>query len=386
MAAMTALDAFSIDSMVPALAQIDIDLNMADANQRQLIVTSLFLGFSIGVFFYGFIADSIGRRKPTLFAFGIFAVGTLLCMQANSLGWMLAGRVLQGFGAAGPYVLSLAIVRDAYKGRKMAQVMSLILMVFIMVPIVAPFIGQLVLMVAGWRSIFGVLLIYCIVVGIWFWLRQPETLDPAKRVPVKLRTIRNHTIEVLSHAHTRAYTTAMALASGAFIAYLSTAQQVFQEIYHTGIRFPIVFASLASTIGLSSWLNSRWVERLGMARLLAIAFVVVATVSVCYLTGAMLWQGTPPLWFYYSYLVVVLFCYGLIFGNLTSLALEPMGHIAGAASSIINCVATLGAIAVAAIIGSSMGTTVTPVVAGFGVSCLCAWLLVKNIDRSVPSA
>ncbi len=383
MAAMAALDAFSIDSMVPALAQIDADLEMASANQRQWIVTSLFLGFAIGVFLYGFVADSIGRRKPTLVAFCIFAVGTLICIQADSITWMLVGRVCQGAGAAGPYVLSIAIVRDAYEGRKMARVMSLIMMIFIGVPIVAPFIGQLVLLVASWRGIFWVLFVYGAVIALWFWWRQPETLDKEKRVPVRLGTMISNTREVLAHPQTRAYTIAIALAGGAFIAYLSTAQQVFQEIYQTGIKFPIVFASLASTIGLSSWLNSRWVERLGMACLLNRAFMVVAAVSLCYLIGSMFWQNTPPLWFYYAYLAVVLFCYGLIFGNLTSLALEPMGHIAGAASSVVNSLSTLGAISVAAIIGMNLRSSVTPVVAGFGIACLLAWLLVKDIDRPV---
>lgn len=385
MAAMTALDALSIDSMIPALAQIDTDLGMSNANQRQWIVTSLFFGFAVGVLVFGFVADAIGRRKPVMFSFAIFAISTLICMQSTSLSWMLVGRVGQGIGASGPYVLAIAIVRDAYQGRKMARIMSLVMMVFIGAPIVAPFMGQLVLMVAGWRSIFGVLLVYCVVLALWFWQRQPESLPADKRVPLKLKSITSNVIEVLSNRQSRTYTIAMALAGGAFIAYLSTAQQIFQEIYQTGIKFPAVFASLASTIGLSSWLNSRWVETLGMACLLGRALFMVFCFSLLYLIGSLIWPALPPFWFYYLYLAAVIFCYGLIFSNLTSLALEPMGHIAGAASSVINSVGTIGSLLVAATIGESLNDTVTPVVAGFGIACLLAWLLVRTIPRPVPA-
>ncbi len=386
MAAMTALDALSIDSMIPALSQIDVDLGMSNPNQRQWIVTSLFFGFAIGVLIFGFVADAIGRRKPVMCSFAIFVVGSLICMQSTSLSWMLAGRICQGFGASGPYVLSIAIVRDAYQGRKMARIMSLVMMVFIGVPIVAPFMGQLVLIVASWRSIFGVLLSYSVVIALWFWLRQPESLSIEKRVPLKIKSVLSNAREVLSNRQVRTYTAAMALAGGAFIAYLSTAQQIFQEIHQIGIEFPAVFASLASTIGLSSWLNSRWVESLGMARLLGRALLMVFCASVLYLIGSLAWPAMPPFWFYYVYLAVVIFCYGLIFSNLTSLALEPLGHIAGAASSVVNSAATIGSLLVAASIGGNLNETVTPLVVGFGVTCLLAWLLVSKIDRAVTVA
>ena len=383
MAAMTALDALSIDSMMPALAQIHIDLQMATANHRQWIITTLFLGFSVGVLIFGFVADSIGRRIPTLSAFGLYAIGTVICMQADSLSVMLLGRACQGFGAAGPYVLAIAIVRDAYHGRRMARVMSLIMMVFIGAPIVAPFMGQLVLMLAGWRTIFAVLLSYSVIIALWFWWRQPETLRAENRIPIKPSVVWSNAVEVLSHTHTRAYTFAMALAGGAFIAYLSTAQQIFQDIYQTGNRFPLVFASLASTVALSSWINSRLVGKLGMAHLLGYALLGVSAVSLVFLMVSFLVQGLLPFWIYYLYLAVVIFCYGLIFGNLTSLALEPMGHIAGAASSIVNSAGTIGSIVVASIIGMSLRETVIPLVTGFGIACFAAWWLVKALRRPV---
>lgn len=383
MAAMTALDAASIDSMVPALAQIGEDLQLHSANHRQWIINALFLGFGVGVFMYGFIADSIGRRKPTLFAFGIYALGTVICMQSSSMTEMVIGRGFQGFGAAGPYVLAITIIRDTYTGRKMAKVMSLVQMIFIGIPIVAPFAGQLVLLFAGWRSIFTALLFFGILTASWFWLRQPETLSPTDRLPLSVEKVWQNTLEVLRRKQTRSYLISMALATGAFIAYLSTAQQVFQDIYNTGTRFPIVFASLATAIGLSSWLNSRWVEALGMSRLLNRALAGVTVASIGYLILSNAWAETPPLWFYMMYLSTVMFCYGLIFGNLTSLALEPMGHIAGAASSVVNSFSMFGAIAISVLIGSTLNTSVLPVVIGFGTCCLTAWLLLRSIKRPV---
>ncbi len=382
MAAMTALDAVSIDSIVPALAHIDTDLQLPTANHRQWVVNALFAGFAIGVFLYGFVADSIGRRLPTIVAFGIYAVGTLVCMKSATFAEMVAGRAIQGFGAAGPYVLSIAIVRDSFKGRQMAKIMSLILMIFIGVPMVAPFAGQLILQVAGWRSIFLVLLVFALSVGSWFWLRQPETLKPDKKIPLGAATILKNVIEVLRHPLTCVYLVAMALVTGAFIAYLGTAQQIFQDIYHTGTRFPVIFASMAAAIGLSSWLNSRWVKALGMATLLNRALLGVAASSAGYLILGTLWPAAASLWCYLIYLFAVMFCYGLIFGNLTSLALEPMGHIAGAASSVINSLATVGAILVAALIGSNLGSSPVPVVTGFGCCCLTSFILVYLVRKN----
>ena len=188
LALMTALDAFAVDAMLPALGQIGADLQLQNDNQRQLIITSLFLGFSLGVLFYGFVSDRYGRRPPVIAGFLIFCVASIICSLSNTIGTLLTGRILQGIGAAGPYVIAVAIVRDRYEGRDMAQIMSLIMMVFIGVPMVAPFIGQQLQHLAGWRSIFVALTIYSVVVLGWFHIRQPETLHPDKRKPCLLYT------------------------------------------------------------------------------------------------------------------------------------------------------------------------------------------------------
>ena len=197
MAAMSALDAFSIDAMMPALAQIGDDLGIAAENDRQLVITALFLGFSIGVLFYGFLADHYGRRLPVIGGFLLFVAGSLACLTAETFGVMLAGRVLQGLGAAGPYVLSIAIVRDSFKGDEMARLLSLIMMVFIGVPMVAPFIGQGLLLLAGWRSIFAVLMLFALLTMCWFAIRQRESLSFENHRPLSLLKIKQSVLSLI---------------------------------------------------------------------------------------------------------------------------------------------------------------------------------------------
>lgn len=382
MAAMSALDAFSIDAMLPALDQISSDLNVVVENRRQYVITSIFLGFSIGVLFYGFVADRFGRKKPVIAGFLIYCFGALTCVSADSFSTMLVGRVLQGIGAAGPYVLAIAIVRDTYKGEQMARMLSLIMMVFIGVPMIAPFVGQGLLLIAGWRSIFVVLTVYSFLVMIWFWARQPETLLPQKRQELSVVKIKKSVTEVVTHPVVFRYTLVIGLLSGAFIAYLSTAQQIFQEIYQLGVRFPVVFASLASVFGIASFINSRLVETLGAAKLVKASISIIIVVSAVYLLAYNELDIAPPLAIHIAYVAVIMFCFAFLFGNTTSLAMEPMGHIAGAASSVFTSLSTLLAIIVATAIGSQIDSTGHPLVIGFAVACLLSLVLCVSIkDR-----
>ncbi len=378
MALMTALDAFSIDGMMPALAVMAHDLNVRVDNHRQFIITSIFFGFALGVVIYGFLADSIGRRKPVLVGFLIYAFGTLVCMFSDTFAWLIGGRILQGLGAAGPYVLATTIIRDRFEGREMARVISLIMMIFIGVPMIAPFVGQGLLLVTGWRGIFTALLIFGLATMLWFWWRQPETLPDSQRKSVSIKVVVSAATSVASDRPTRLYIVALGMVSGAFIAYLSTGQQVFQEIYGLGTRFPLAFASLASIFGLASFCNSRWVESLGMATLVRRALTVVVCTSAVAMVCYWLLAAALPLWLWIVYMAVIKFCFGLLFGNLTTLALESMGHIAGSASSLINAVSTLLAITLASLIGAWLDTTVAPVIVGFGVLAALALLVTRQ--------
>lgn len=372
---MTALDAFSIDAMLPALHLIGGEFAIAADNHRQYVITSLFLGFSLGVLVYGFIADQFGRRKPALAGFVLFIAGSLVCITSTSFEGLLVGRVLQGLGAAGPYVLSVAIIRDQYEGRAMARIMSLITMVFIGIPMIAPFVGQGILLVAGWRSIFSALMVFAMTIMFWFWIRQAETLKPEYRQAISGSSILHSLVEVFTNRQSLRYLLAIGAVAGALITYLMTSQQVFQDIYSLGVRFPLTIASLASLFGLASYFNARWVVSIGSARLVHYALTAIVIVSLIFM---LIYGGSnpsPPLWSYIVYMAVIMFAFAFLFGNMTALALEPLGHIAGSASSLVSSVSTGIAILFATFIGGALNENVLPIVAGFGVLCLFAWCL-----------
>jgi DHA1 family bicyclomycin/chloramphenicol resistance-like MFS transporter len=382
MAAMSALDAFSIDAMMPALEQIGDDLQVTVENHRQFVITALFLGFSVGVLFYGFLADRYGRRRPVIAGFIVYGLGSVACLLADSFSVMLAGRVLQGLGAAGPYVLSIAIVRDSFKGDEMARLLSLIMMVFIGIPMIAPFIGQGLLLLAGWRSIFAALMIFALLTLIWFASRQPESLAPHDRQPLSLSQIGRSIVTVLSHPVSCRYLIVIGLLAGAFIAYLSTAQQVFQGMYQLGARFPVAFASLGAVFGVASFANSRLVMRIAPHVLVKFAIAALVLSSLVYLLVYRDHSALPPLPAHLLYLSVMMAAFAFLFGNVTSLAMEPMGHIAGAASSVVNSLSTVIAITIAAMIGSQLGSTTHPVVLGFGLLSAIALAICVTVKHT----
>ena len=375
MAAMTAVEAFSIDAITPALGEISNDLNITADNYRQFVVTAFVLGYSFGLIIYGFLSDHFGRRKPVLAAFLVYLIGTAACIVADSFPTLIVGRVIQGIGSAGPYVICIAIVRDRFEGREMAKVLSIINMVFIGIPIVAPFIGQGVLLWLGWRSIFTTMAIFAIAIMLWFLFRQTETLPVKDRISFSAASAKDSTLKVLACKQTVRYMCAMGMIMGSFYAFLSTGQQIFQDIYQLGTLFPAVFASLASMIGLSSFLNARWVERLGSVTLVHRALISMITLSGLLLLTAIWLHGSPPLPVYFVYLLLMMFNFGLLFGNIMSLAMEPMGEIAGAASSIVGSAGSLIAILIATIIGTQLEDNSLTLVIGFLICSSIAWSL-----------
>ena len=365
MALSMSLVALAIDAMLPALSQIGADLGLTNDNDRQLVLTVLFMGLALGQLFYGPISDSLGRRGPIFFGFGLFFVGSVMAAWAPTFQWLLVGRFLQGLGAAGPRIITVAIVRDGSAGREMARIMSLVMMVFILVPAVAPALGQLILLFAPWRGIFVALFLLAGITMIWFYLRQPETLPPAERRPLSLSALGSASMEILRTRVAVVYTLAGGMIFGAFIGFLNSAQQVLQELYGLGTRFPAYFAVLALTIGCASLVNSRLVTRLGMRYLCRIGLVVTVVVSLLFFLFCLV--QSPPLWLVMVYLMVVFFATGILFGNVNSLAMEPLGHVAGLASSLIGSVTTLISLVLGYFIGNAYDGTVVPLVAGFGI-------------------
>jgi len=380
----TSLVAMSIDTMLPALGTMASELGAPRANDRQLILSVFFAGMAVGQLVYGPVSDSTGRKPALYLGIGLFVLGGLICALTQSFGWLLIGRALSGFGAAGPRIVSVALVRDAHTGSSMARVMSFVQTVFILVPVLAPSIGQAVLLVTTWRAIFGGLVTIALLNVLWLAWRQPETLPVARRVPFSLRAIRHGCLETFRNRIAFGYTLASGFVFGGFISYLSMSQQVFQEQYGLGAKFPVFFGLLASAIGLASFANGKLVMRFGMRRLSRTSLLCNCVLCVCALLGSWALGGHPPLFAFVAFMLICFFCNGLLFGNFSARAMEPVGHIAGVASAVIGSVSGLLALALGTLFGRAYDGTVLPLVAGFTTSGLLALAATEIAERGVP--
>lgn len=380
MALMTSLVAMSIDLMLPALSSIGHELGAPHANANQLVVTMVFVGLAIGQLLYGPLSDSIGRKAAIYLGFTVFIIGSVLTIIAINFPMMLAGRLLQGLGVAGPRGVSMALIRDRFSGRAMARVMSFIMVVFIIVPIIAPAVGQAILLVAAWRMLFVTLLVLGIVSLLWFGLRQPETLPAAQRTPLSPQRIGRAFREVVSHPIALGYTLMAGVISAILQSYLSSAQQIFQEQYALGTLFPLFFAGNALAIGLASFVNGRLVMRYGMRSLIGNALLVLIGLTLTLAGIAVVTHGQPSLWVLMAALMPSFFCLGILFGNMNAMAMEPLGHVAGTGAAVVGSLSTFVAIPIATIIGQAYNGTITPLALGFAVLALSAFGLMRWAD------
>jgi len=380
---MMSLTALSIDAMLPALAQIGTDLGVQNPNDRQLVVSILFLGLAIGQLFFGPLSDNTGRKPAIFSGYALFVAGAITAIFSSSFPMLLVGRFLQGMGVSAPRAVTLALVRDRYEGRAMAQVMSFVMTVFILVPMIAPSLGQAILLFAGWRAIFVALVGMALSTLLWFAIRMPETLAQDQRAPFSIKRITAATLEVVQIRTALGYTLSAGLVSGAFIGYLNSAQQIFQEQYNLGELFPIYFGVIAFSIGLASFLNARLVLRFGMRFLVRWSLVVILALASVGFGIALLTAGQPPLWFLMSYLMLTFFCIGILFGNQNSLAMEPLGHLAGIGAAVVGSLSTMISMPLGTIIGQNYNGTVLPLILGLGILALLSIFVVKwaEIDQ-----
>ena len=361
---MMSLTALSTDAMLPALPQIGSDLGVQNANDRQLVVSVLFLGLALGQLFFGPLSDRVGRKPAVYAGYALYVAGAFLSVLAATFPIMLVGRLSQGLGISAPRAITLALVRDRYKGRPMARVMSFATTVLILVPMLAPTLGQTILLFSSWRGIFGSFVLMAIITVSWFALRMPETLAPERRAPFSLRHIIDATLEIVRNRIALGYTVSAGLVSGAFLGYLNSAQQIFQEHYALGKLFPLVFGIISLSIGLASLLNARLVMRFGMRFLVRRSLFVIVGLSILALGIALLPHRQAPLWLFMAYLMVTFFCVGILFGNQNSLAMEPLGHLAGIGAAVVGSLSTLISMPLGTIIGQSYNGTVLPLIAG----------------------
>jgi DHA1 family bicyclomycin/chloramphenicol resistance-like MFS transporter len=387
LAMMVSILAMSIDAMLPALGIIGSELDVADPNDTQLVVSAMFLGFAAGQIVAGPLSDSYGRKPVIYWGYAIFIIGCLMSMFAASFEMMLAGRVAQGLGAASPRIVSLALVRDGYEGRAMARIMSIVMAIFILVPAIAPAIGQGVLLIASWRAIFALLLAMALAALVWFAARQPETLRQADRRKFSIINIPGGIREALGYRAMTGYTLASGVIFGAFLGYLSSAQQIFQTTYATGEWFVVYFGCAALAIGAASIFNAKLVVRLGMRYMTWRAMMALTAMSVLFLLVAAAENGVPALPVFMLWLLATFFCMGILFGNFNALAMEPVGHMAGLGAAIVGSVSTFISLPLGWATGHAFDGTVLPLVAGFAllgaVSMIIMWLTERGLAHDI---
>ncbi len=378
MALLMSIVSFSIDATLPALGPIARFFALTQANHVQWVITSVFLGMTLGQVLAGPLSDALGRKRILFAGVALYFIGSLLCYRATDFSVFLVGRLIQGLGMSGPYVAALAVVRDKFSGAQMAKVMSVIMMVFMVAPALAPAIGQTIITWAGWRTIFLVYIVYALLTSLWIAWRLDETLAPEHRLPLRWQTFAQGFREVLGHRTTLIYLLCAGLCFGALIAYLGNAQQIFmQQFGLSGGRFSLYFAILAGVTSTASFVNSRIVARFGMRRVTLACMAMVAVISLLFLLLQL--NGTATtLRAFMMYAVLLFFAFGVMFGNLNAIAMEPMGHVAGMASAIIGAVSSILSLLLATLIGQLYDNTLIPLTSGFLILFSLAWLLARH--------
>jgi len=366
----------SIDILLPALPEIGATLGVPDVSNLPLVVTVFMLGMAIGQLVWGPLSDRLGRRRPLFLGLTLFVLATIAALTTQSFSQLLAARFLQGIGGSVGRIIVTAIVRDLFVGREMARVISMVMLVFILVPILAPSIGQLIILVGTWRWLFAVLLAASLTLLTWAWSRLPETRSPLGGSA--RRTLCEALVLVVSNRITLGYGIASGFVLGVLVAYIASSQQVFGSGYGLGKLFPFAFGSVACSIALASFTNSRLVRRLGMRRLSHSALV-----SHLALSAAMALLGAAvamPLWLALGGMAVCFFLYGLILANFTSIAMQPMGQAAGMAASVTGSYSTATGALLGTLIAGQFNGTIVPLFTGFAVLGCCALLAVVLVE------
>ncbi len=378
--------AFSIDAMLPALPRIAMELTPDAPNRAQLILTSFLMGMGVGTLFAGPLSDSFGRRRTIVFGAVLYCLGALAAYFAPTLETVLMARVVQGIGAAAPRVVALALVRDIHSGRQMARVVSFAMMIFTLVPAVAPLLGSHIIAAFGWRSIFLAFLGFSALSILWLMLRQPETLPPAARRPFRAAPLMAALREVLSYRIIRLSIVAQTLAFACLFATLSTAQPIFDLTFDRAESFPLYFALVALIAGTSSLLNAHLVVRIGMRRLVIVTFaaqmVFSMVVTIVTVTEILPHQAAFPLFLIWA--ISVFFMAGMTLGNLNALGLEPVGHIAGMAASVIGSISTVASVVVAVPVGLMFDGTPVPLMASVALLTFLGFLVMLRIGSPDP--
>jgi DHA1 family bicyclomycin/chloramphenicol resistance-like MFS transporter len=378
-AAVMAVNALGVDLMLPALADIGHELGVSTANHRQWVVIVYMAGFGTGQLVYGPLADRFGRRPILIGTLAGFVAASILAASSVSFPALLGARLLQGLMSASTRVLAVAIVRDGSSGRKMARTMSTAQMIFFVVPILAPTLGQALLAIGPWRFIFYVLGAFAALVLAWSLTRLTETLPAARRTPISFAALSQSYRTILTNRYSAGYAVAASLTFGGIIAFVSLAQQVFVDEFGAGQRFTMLFAICAGAMGIASFANSRLVEHLG-TRLISQS-AVFALVALSLLHLFVIFAGLETLTSFIILQALSMTCIGLCGSNFGAMAMEPVGHIAGTASSVQGFITSIGAVLVGSAIGQSYAGTTLPLAVGYLCISLSALAVVYFVEE-----
>jgi len=376
--------AFGTDTMLPAFPNIAKDLNLSNVNKAQLIISSFILGTGIGQLISGPISDTFGRKPIITIGLSIFIIACCIAYYAKSLELMLLARFIQGLGVSAPRTVTMALIRDLYSGRKMAQVMSLAMAIFVLVPALAPSLGQVLFINFGWRSIYIAFIFFALLGLIWLNLRQPETLPISERKKLKANEYFDAFKLVITNASVVKYTLTLALGFGALFGYLNSAQQIFVDTFSAGMKFPLYFAFISILAAPASFINASLVMKYGMRLLATIGFAlqIIFAVIILVILNTSTLADHLFLTVFVIWSTIAFFLKGLYFGNLNALAMEPMGKIAGMASAIIGASATMVGILIAIFIGLAFNGTATPVLLGYIICSTAALFLMLSQSKS----
>lgn len=379
MAALMALNALAIDIMLPALPYMGEALGVASENERQFVIAAYMLGMGIAVLAFGPLTDRFGRRAPLLAGMAVYVIAALAAAFAPSFAILLLLRFIQGMGAAGVRVITTAVVRDSYSGREMAEVMSLVFMVFMAIPILAPGIGQVLLLTGPWQTIFIFMALLAAAFWLWSFFRLPETLPASARRPLSFAAVGRGFVIVVTNRPAFSYGLAGTFLFGALFSFISSSQQIYVDIYQLGVYFPVAFAGMAGLMSIASFTNSRIVRKLGMRRLSHGAMLAFTLFSGIWLAFAL--SGWLPLWLFFTLLSVIMFAFGWSSANMNSLSMEPLGAVAGTASAVFAFIQTVGGAVIGSIVGQLFNGTTVPTAAGYflmGILALICILVAEN--------
>ena len=386
-ALLTCLTALSIDIMLPVLPDLARDLGVVEANKQQLVVTSYLGGLVVGQLVVGTVSDRFGRLPILYGGLALFIVGATVASQTTTFDWLLVARALQGMGGAAPRIITTAVVRDLYSGRQMARILSMVMTTFIMVPIFAPSLGQLLALVVNWRAPILFLAIAGVLAALWAWLRLPETSprhagrrpdDPEPEPPIRLTVALQ---AIVRSRLTVGYVVANGLMFGCLMSYILSSQQIFVDVYHLGGWFPVAFGALAIAVAIAGLLNARIVVQQGMRLVSHRALIAFLGVAVGLASIGLVYAGRPPFWILWGGLWLEFFFFGLIVSNFNALAIEPLGHVAGTAASVMGSYTTFSSALLGTLVGQMFDGTTLPINLGFVAFAGAALIIVLLTER-----